>query len=301
MIAELGAANPSDSRLGILLGELLSLSEEAEKQQQIASKEVGLTDPTLLRLNIIIARKFPQALKAADALRNKRAADVAGTTAQRVELPELSAEIQEALSNVNAAIAKAGQAYDHQGALLKAAYRSAIHLDQAQPAAISAVSYESPVADQVDTDLLKDEDEIMNAPSREEFDAKILASEARMETRVARIEGSINTYLARSEGIEKSILLLSQQAAQAAQDASHYAQQATGIKTTLWVTTLTTVLSVLAIAISMYFATQSSNIGIVQATLAAFESGKSNGEKSRGDAEPGTAATQSKATSKDAN
>lgn len=114
----------------------------------------------------------------------------------------------------------------------------------------------------------------MNAPTREEFDAKLEAIEARMDGRVARIEGKIDSFLAQLQGNEKAMQLLAEKAAMAAQTAGDAANRAGGIKSTLWITSITTILSVLGIALAAYFGTQQSNIGIVQSTIAAFESGR---------------------------
>jgi zinc transporter ZupT len=75
-----------------------------------------------------------------------------------------------------------------------------------------------------------------------------------------------------SAGRERAIELLAERAVAAAETASN-------LKQTLWVTSITTILAVLGIALAAYFGTQASNIAIVQTTLAAFESGRTTGSK----------------------
>lgn len=297
------------NRINVYLGEIGSIMQETQQQSRRAYEINGESDPNVQRL-LTLAPRMVEIQRIAALEIASYEGNISSLAAEKVAAEARFGARMAALDAVNARIKTAVTDDDKLQAM--AAYQAYLkeHSGLEHPVPLDDGSappgddYESPVADKVDSDLLNDEDKNMNAPSREEFDAKILASEARMETRVTRIEGSINTYLARSDGIEKSILLLSQQAAKAAQDAAQAAaqaaQQATGIKTTLWVTALTTILSVLAMAISLYFATQSSNIGIVQATLAAFESGKSHGEKSGSEVTPVTPADQSPAASKDA-
>src|SRR5471032_2876965 len=95
-----------------------------------------------------------------------------------------------------------------------------------------------------------------------------------MDTRVASIEGKIDAFLAQSEGTAKLIEAISLRAAVAAESAAKSADRAGGLKATLWITSLTTILSVVGIVLAAYFGTQQSNIGIVQSTIAAFESGR---------------------------
>jgi hypothetical protein len=131
----------------------------------------------------------------------------------------------------------------------------------------------------------------MNTPTREEFNLKFETMELRMDGRVASIEAKINAFLDRTEANEKILSLRLDQAVTAAENASGAADRASsaadraassaersgGLKSTMWLTSITTILAVLGIALAAYFGTQQSNIGIVQATIAAFESGKSSG------------------------
>jgi uncharacterized protein YjgD (DUF1641 family) len=125
------------------------------------------------------------------------------------------------------------------------------------------------------------EDLDMATITREEFDAKLETIEARMDGRVTRIEGKIDALLTkiegsakRSEETEKVFRLLSERAGDAANTAANAATKASELKSSLWITSITTILSVLGIAIAAYFGTQQSNQAIVQTMLAAFDSGK---------------------------
>jgi hypothetical protein len=127
----------------------------------------------------------------------------------------------------------------------------------------------------------------MNAPTREEFNAKLEATEARMDARVASAVGRIDTLAAQLVANEANMARLSEravaaseraaaaseQAAAAAERASRAADGASGLKSTMWITSITTILAVLGIAFAAYFGTQASNIGIVGSTISAFQAG----------------------------
>ena len=55
----------------------------------------------------------------------------------------------------------------------------------------------------IDTKLIENDNQPMNTPSREEFNAKIEAVEARMDTRVSSIEGKIDGLMTRMEERDK--------------------------------------------------------------------------------------------------
>jgi hypothetical protein len=128
----------------------------------------------------------------------------------------------------------------------------------------------------------------MNSPSREEFQATIQASEARMDARVATAMGKIDTLAAqlvaneanmgriaeRAAAASERAAAASEQAAAAAERAARAAVDAGGLKSTMWLTSITTILAVLGIAFAAYFGTQASNIGIVGSTISAFEAGR---------------------------
>lgn len=124
-------------------------------------------------------------------------------------------------------------------------------------------------------------DRTMNTPSREEVDLKIENMQLRMDGRLTSIEGKMDALVAQVSGSERAVTLLAERAVAAAESAST-------LKQTLWVTSITTILAVLGIALAAYFGTQASNIAIVQTTLSAFESGRNAAEKSARDSQEHT-------------
>ncbi|RQZ50904.1 hypothetical protein DIE17_03770 [Burkholderia sp. Bp9099] len=125
----------------------------------------------------------------------------------------------------------------------------------------------------------------MNTPSREEFQARLEAIEARMDARVAKIEGRIDAFIAqaeerdkrvsatmeerdrRMEERDKRIEMLASRSTQAAESAST-------LKANMWLAALTVVIAVVGTVIAAYFATQSSNIMIEQTAISAFQQGQ---------------------------
>ena len=120
----------------------------------------------------------------------------------------------------------------------------------------------------------EDDHKSMNAVTREEIDARLETIEVKMDSRIASIAGKIDAFLVRAEGHEKVLELIGQKAADAAQSAAASADRASGLKGTMWLTSITTIIAVLGIAFAAYFGTQQSNIGIVQAVIAAVDSTK---------------------------
>jgi hypothetical protein len=116
----------------------------------------------------------------------------------------------------------------------------------------------------------------MNSPSREEIDAKLETIEVKMDARVASIESKIDLFLASAAGTEQSLKHLAEKAVSASESAASSAERAGGLKSTLWITSITTVIAVLGIAFAAYFGTQQSNQGIVQTTLSAYEMGRAH-------------------------
>ncbi|KAF3997480.1 hypothetical protein [Glaciimonas immobilis] len=125
--------------------------------------------------------------------------------------------------------------------------------------------------------------------TRQEFDAKFEAREARLDARIdavtnkmdasiSAITNKMDLFLVRSEAAEKLSIARHDNSEKILQQMlTHVAAAAdrtTGLKSTLWVTSLTTILAVFALALAAYFGTQQSNIGISQITISAFESGK---------------------------
>ncbi|RJG14634.1 hypothetical protein, partial [Massilia cavernae] len=142
----------------------------------------------------------------------------------------------------------------------------------------------------IDSAKEAEEDTHMTTPTREEIDAKLENIELRMDGRVRSIEGKIDAFIATITGQQQAVTAtlaghqqtmasLAERAAAAAETAAAAADRAGGLKQTLWITSLTTVLSVLGIALAAYLGTQQSNMSIVQTTLGAFEAGRSAAEK----------------------
>jgi len=143
-------------------------------------------------------------------------------------------------------------------------------------------------ANRLDTSVIGDNHARMNSPTREEINSKLEATEARMDARVASAVGRIDTLAAQLVANEANMARLSEravaaseraaaaseQAAAAAVRAAHAADGASGLKSTMWITSITTILAVLGIAFAAYFGTQASNIGIVGSTISAFQAGR---------------------------
>ncbi|MBD8654152.1 hypothetical protein IFT68_00745 [Oxalobacteraceae sp. CFBP 13730] len=125
----------------------------------------------------------------------------------------------------------------------------------------------APTPVEVDTTAQPDEDTPMTTPTRDEIDLKIENMQLRMDGRLSSIEGKMDALAAQVGGSERAMALLAERAVAAAESAGN-------LKQTLWITSITTILSVLGIALAAYFGTQASNIGIVGSTISAFEAGR---------------------------
>jgi len=125
----------------------------------------------------------------------------------------------------------------------------------------------APTPVDVDTTTQPDEDTPMTTPTRDEIDLKIENMQLRMDGRLSSIEGKMDALAAQVGGSERAMALLAERAVAAAESAGN-------LKQTLWITSITTILSVLGIALAAYFGTQASNIGIVGSTISAFEAGR---------------------------
>lgn len=97
-------------------------------------------------------------------------------------------------------------------------------------------------------------------PTREELDAKVDALKSRTDgqfhelcTRMDALEARMDRLEARMDRLEERMIELQR---------------------SVWIANAATVVSVIAIATSSYFATQNSNQAIVQATIAAIEAGR---------------------------
>jgi hypothetical protein len=128
----------------------------------------------------------------------------------------------------------------------------------------------TPTPAEVDTTSQPDEDTTMTTPTRDEIDLKIENMQLRMDGRLSSIEGKMDALAAQVGGSERAMTLLAERAVAAAESAGN-------LKQTLWITSITTILSVLGIALAAYFGTQASNIGIVGSTISAFEAGRAAG------------------------
>ncbi len=118
---------------------------------------------------------------------------------------------------------------------------------------------------------------IMNAPTREEFEARIEAVEARMDTRVVQMTGELHGFVTeqrardierdkRFEERDKRIELLVTNAEQSA-------DVARSLKSSMWAASAAIILAVIGTVVASYFANQQSNLAIVQSVIAAFQQG----------------------------
>lgn len=136
----------------------------------------------------------------------------------------------------------------------------------------------------------------MTSVTRDEFEARIEAVEARMDARIAAAIARLDAFEARAEEREQRLLemfaerdkrvderfnerdkrlderdkrleLLYQQAAAAAQSAST-------LKTHMWLASSTVVLAVVGTVVGAYYATQSSHLGMAQVVISAFQQGQ---------------------------
>lgn len=83
------------------------------------------------------------------------------------------------------------------------------------------------------------------------------------------MENKLDVFLAKTEGDKEALRMLAEQSTQASERAS-------GLKSSMWLTSITTILSVLGIALAAYFGTQASNQSIVETTLSAYQQGRSD-------------------------
>jgi len=91
---------------------------------------------------------------------------------------------------------------------------------------------------------------------QEERDKCTVERDRAFDAKVAHIEALVGQSIAASDRAAVS------------------AERAASLKSTLWVTSATIVLSILGIVIAAYFATQQSNLSVVQTTIAAFQAGQ---------------------------
>ncbi|MEW6345675.1 MAG: hypothetical protein AB1704_33940 [Pseudomonadota bacterium] len=132
----------------------------------------------------------------------------------------------------------------------------------------------------------------MNTPTREEFEARLEAVEARMDKRLTEISGKINEFIARLDQREigndllkaerekaldardQKLELIATQAKDAAERAAGAAEKAAGLRASFWASAIVTVLAVFAIAAGMYIGMKQSDESLIQATLSVFQAGQ---------------------------
>jgi hypothetical protein len=132
---------------------------------------------------------------------------------------------------------------------------------------------------------MNEDQEQMSTVTREEFEARIEAVEARMDARVAgaiarmdatdvRIDERFQWLTAmfaerdkRLDERDKRIELLAHKAAAAAESASN-------LKAHLWLAASTVIIAVIGTVIAAYFATQSSHLTLAQTIISAFQHGQ---------------------------
>lgn len=211
---------------------------------------------------------------------------------QRIDeakLTALSAEIQRLLKSINrrsadrmaaiAEIVESGGAIDGflgpridvnaTNAIIQKLSASFVAAAGRRTAEITAETRAREAID-VDSPQSTDDDATMSTPTQSEIDLKIENMQLRMDGRLSSIEGKMDALAAQVSGSERAMALLAERAVAAAESAGN-------LKQTLWITSITTILSVLGIALAAYFGTQASNLGIVSSTISAFEAGRAAG------------------------
>lgn len=123
----------------------------------------------------------------------------------------------------------------------------------------------------------------MSTLTREEFEARIETVETRMDARIQRIEDRFDSF-AREQSVrdverEKRLEERDKRIESIALSAADSAGKAANLKTNMWLAALTVIIFVVGTVVAAYFATQSSNIGITQTTIAAFQQGQATPPK----------------------
>ncbi|MEX3957049.1 hypothetical protein [Trinickia sp. EG282A] len=132
----------------------------------------------------------------------------------------------------------------------------------------------------------------MSVLSREELDARLETIEARMDARVAIIEGQVAAFIARAnerdlrlaehqdrltfmfEERDKRLAERDKRIEYLAEQATSAAQSASTLKANLWAATLTIIVSVAGMVMAAYHANQSSNLALMQTVISAFQHGQ---------------------------
>ncbi|CAM2143724.1 protein of unknown function [Pararobbsia alpina] len=123
----------------------------------------------------------------------------------------------------------------------------------------------------------KKEPQPMNAPSREEFEARLETIEVKMDARTKSIEDKIDGLVARLTERDQRLEMLAQQATKSAESAAQSAEKAAGLRASYWASAVVTIVSVLAIAAGMFIGMKQSDESLVQATLSVFQAGQAAG------------------------
>jgi len=135
-----------------------------------------------------------------------------------------------------------------------------------------------------DSALLRDA-RVMNDISREEFNAKLEAIEARMDSRIESVSSKIDGFLATQAAVQverdkaqverdRRLEMLAERAAKAAEGAEEAAKQAATVKANYWAAVVVQLLAVVAILVGAYYANQANVLGAMQTTMGAFTLGK---------------------------
>jgi len=140
----------------------------------------------------------------------------------------------------------------------------------------------------------------MSTPTREEFEARIEAVEARMDARVAAIGARLDEYTARADERMQGFLAMSAERDKRVderfaerdkrvdecfaerdkrfdllvQRVDAALERTSHLTTHVWLATLTVILAVAGTVVGAYYATQSSHIGVTQAVISAFQQGQ---------------------------
>lgn len=88
-----------------------------------------------------------------------------------------------------------------------------------------------------------------------------------MDLRIAGIEARIDAYMALSTERDRRIEMLAASAAESAKEAR-------SLKSNMWLAGLSVMVTVVATTIASYFASQQSNIAIVQAVQSVYQQGQ---------------------------
>jgi chromosome segregation ATPase len=113
-------------------------------------------------------------------------------------------------------------------------------------------------------------------PTREELDAKIDALRSRTDGHFHELCARLDGLSMRMDALEARMDKLEARMDKLEARMDRLEHQMMDLKRSIWMSNLATIVSVIAIATSSYFATQQSNQAIVQATIAAIEAGRAS-------------------------